>query len=61
MATAGWAWAPWARVVEVGPGECLYLPALWFHYVTQRRGPGRASTLHLTIGRFRYIASRAER
>ena len=26
--------------VEVHAGECLYLPAMWYHYVQQRRGAG---------------------
>jgi len=28
-------------VAEVGPGDVLYLPSLWFHYVAQRSDPLR--------------------
>ena len=30
--------APPPLIVDVHPGECLYLPAMWHHHVTQRRG-----------------------
>ena len=31
---------PPAITVTVGPGEALYLPAMWYHHVSQSRGPG---------------------
>lgn len=30
---------PTPLTIEVHAGECLYLPAMWYHYVQQRRGP----------------------
>lgn len=36
-------------VAEVGPGETLYLPALWHHHVAQRPLPGTGNDRVLAV------------
>lgn len=40
-------------VAEVGPGETLYLPALWHHHVAQRLLPGPGNERVLAVNFWR--------